>query len=217
MKNLIPLIVILLAVITKPSIAIELTPLTNKEGKVIQVTLESYDPDENVVGFRLNGQGSVINYSLDLLDEASQQAVHTWNLEDAIKRFLRFETKRIPGEQKNHSCYEIKIWSSANVKIKDLRIKYQIPCKTRVEVATTTKTQKKTNNKNKNKNNNNRYNSKTTVDKSDFEHIVDGEILVGTLAPRSEKIAYTEEIETDNSKSGGGKTKSGGNSKSKTT
>lgn len=112
----------------------ELVTLTSKDGRTMHATIDNYVPEDKEVSVPVNGEGRVIRFSADLLDEASVKTLEAWYRDYAVSRLLRFDIERIPGG--GDTCYyEIEITNPSNHVITGLRAEYQIPVKERQQIA----------------------------------------------------------------------------------
>ncbi|MGB0416492.1 MAG: hypothetical protein ACPGKS_06565 [Coraliomargarita sp.] len=105
--------------------------LTNKDGRSIQVLVDNYFREKQQVAARINGEGRVVTFKTDVLDEASIAALEEWYEGYAIAKLLRFEIVREPGDQKGTCHFKVMVTSASNHELGALRCDYTIAFKKR--------------------------------------------------------------------------------------
>lgn len=127
MKNIL-LILASLAVLNICSAA-DLVDLNSTDGRSISVLIDNYNPRKNEVAVRINGNGSLMAFKLDRLDDASQQTVKEWYKRYSVVKSLTIRTERIPAKDRDDRLFDIELSSVALIDIEDVRIDYSIPIK----------------------------------------------------------------------------------------
>ncbi|WPJ95466.1 hypothetical protein SH580_18770 [Coraliomargarita algicola] len=169
----------------------ELVELSSKDGRTMQASIDGYRPDEKEVAVRVNGTGSVIRFSTDLLDAASVKKVQDWYRSYAVARLLRFDIERVPGD--GDTCYyTIEISNPTNAPIAGLRAEYLIPVKERHQVVK--KQPQNSGGKGKNKNKNKNKNQKVQYDTVETRSVKSGKIDLSNIPARGELVVESERI-----------------------
>ncbi len=167
----------------------ELVELTSKDGRTMRATIDHYSPDDGEVAVRVNGEGRVIRFSRDLLNENSVKTLEAWYRSYAVARLLRFDIERIPGGDGNTCYYSIEITNPSNTEISGLRAEYQIPVKERYQIA---KKQSKSSGGKKGKSKN--KNQKVQYETKETRSVKSGKINISKIPARGELVVESEPI-----------------------
>lgn len=160
--------------------------LTSKDGRTMRATIDNYLPQTKELSVRVNGQGSVIRFSSELLDAASVKTVDAWFKEYAVVRLLRVEINRVPGAD-DTAYYSIEIINSSNAPIEGLRAEYDIPMKRRETVEKENKQASGSGTNNKKK--------KIQYETIEQHTVVSGEIDIPLIPARGELEIQSELFE----------------------
>ncbi len=166
------------AVFASECAAAELTPLNSTDGRSIHAAIDNFNPRNNQLSVRINGQGKLVTFGIDRLDKASQQIVADWYEVYSVVKSLTIRSERIPAKNKKERLFEIELSCAAEKDIKDVRIDYIVPIKRSVmkpEENSTAKTVK--------------------YERVTEDTVIEGSIDVGTIVARSKRNVYSEAIE----------------------
>ncbi len=187
----------------------ELVDLTSKDGRSMRATIDNYLPDDKEVAVRVNGEGRVIRFSTDLLDEASMKRLEAWYRTYAVARLLRFDIERVPGD--GDTCYySIEITNPSNTEITGLRAEYQIPVKERQQIVKQQAQQSGGGKKGKNKNKEQKVQYQTV----ETRLVKSGNLDISSIPARGELVVQSEPIVIESKQAA---SSSGGTGKGKQT
>ena len=164
--------------------AAELVTLKSTDGRTIQASIDNFTPRNNQLTVRINGQGKRVSFGIDRLDKASQQVIAEWYETYSVLKSLTIHSERIPARNTKNRIFEIELSCAAEKDIKNVRIDYIVPLKryTMKEAASSTA-------------------KATKYEKVLEETVIKGSIKVGTIAARSKRNVYSEEIEASSTQS----------------